>query len=260
MKKFVQTNLENKIATICLNRPEAHNALNETVIQELTQAFQEAGSRSDARAVVFASKGTSFCAGGDIAWMKQAAAFSQEENLVDAGRLAAMFRAIRECPKPVIARVHGAAFGGGVGLVAAADVAVAVESAVFCFSEVRLGIMPAVIVPWVLEKTGPGPLFRYMMTAEKFSAPEAKHIGLVSEVVASIDALDKKIQAVCDEIKKGGPEAMKACKRLLQDLSDGRLEQELALTTRRIAEIRVSPEGQEGLSAFLEKRPPKWLD
>lgn len=259
MGNLIEVRIHNGVADVHLNRPGVHNALNETLIAQVTKAFQELGIRRDVRVILITAAGTSFCAGGDIAWMKKTATYSREENLADAGQLAAMYQAIRECPKPVIARVHGAAFGGGVGLAAAADIAVALESAVFCFSEVRLGIMPAVILPFIVAKTGTGPLFRTMMTAEKFSAEEAKRIGLVSEVANSTADLDKKIHELCEDIKKGGPEALRVCKELLLEFTEQQMKLRQSVTTARIAEIRVSSEGQEGLSAFLEKRKPSWL-
>jgi methylglutaconyl-CoA hydratase len=245
-------------ATVTLARPELHNAFNEVMIAEITQVFREMSQRDDVRVVVLSGEGKSFSAGGDIHWMKKMVGYSFEENVADANAMADMLRAIRECPKPVIARVHGNAFGGGVGLTAACDIAVAVESAVFCLSEVRLGIVPAVISPFVLEKIGPGQMRRYGLTAERFSAAEARHIGLVHEVFAMETAMDEWIAKTCDLLKSNGPKALAAAKQIFTEVAGTPWDKVQQRTTHTIAELRASPEGQEGLRAFLEKRSPNW--
>lgn len=242
-----------------LARPELHNAFNEVLIAELTQAFETLGKREDVRVVVLAGEGKSFCAGADVNWMRKMVDYSQRENVKDATAMAEMLAAIRNCPKPVIARVHGAAIGGGVGLAAACDIAVAVRSAVFCLSEVKLGIIPAVISPYVMEKMGPGPMRRYALTAEKFDAAEAMRLGLVSHVVETEAELDTWIDGIAKTLLENGPEALAECKRVLaavQEKEHWSMKQRL--TVERIAERRVSTEGQEGLKAFLEKRRPDW--
>ncbi len=246
------------VANITLNRPELHNAFNEVVMAELTEAFTTVGAEDNVRAIILRSEGKSFCAGADVNWMKRMVGYSIEENVEDANLLARMLRTIRECPKPVIARIHGAAIGGGVGLAAACDIAVAVESGVFCLSEVKLGIIPAVISPFVLEKIGMGNMRRYALTAERFSAAEAKRIGLIHEVLASVEEMDAWIEAQLKLILSNGPEAMSMCKRVLDEVSAIDWDRIQSLTTRRIAERRVSSEGQEGLKSFLEKKPPNW--
>lgn len=259
MAEFVQWKLAEHRATVTLTRPDLHNAFNEVVIAELTDAFRLLGEHGDVRSIVLAGEGKSFCAGADIHWMKKMVGYSFEENVRDATAMAEMLRAIRECPKPTIARVHGAAFGGGVGLTAACDIAAAVNMAVFCLSEVKLGILPAVISPYVLEKIGPGQMRRYAVTAEKFDAVEARRIGLVSESFATVDAMDAWIGQTCTTLAANGPEAIAACKRVLRDVqqvTDWDAKQ--TLTVQRISERRVSSEGQEGLKAFLEKRKPSW--
>lgn len=258
MIHVTQMQSTNGVATVALNRPELHNAFNDDMMKELMDAFGTLGADAKVRAVVLAAEGKSFCAGADVNWMKRMVDYSFDENVADANILAKMLRAIRECPKPVIARVHGATYGGGVGLVAAADLAVAIRSATFCLSEVKLGIVPAVISPFLLEKIGPGAARRYGLTAERFTADEAKRIGLVSEVVDTPEQLDEWIGEVTRHILANGPAAVAACKKILSDVAGVAWDQAQARTTQRIAEIRISPEGQEGLKAFLEKRKPSW--
>ncbi len=260
MTAFVHSSISRNIASVTLQRPDLHNAFNEVVMQELTEAFRVAGADRGVRAIVLKAEGKSFCAGADVNWMKRMVDFSFEENVQDANVLANMLRTIRECPKPVIARVHGAAIGGGVGLVAACDLAAAVAPTTFCLSEVKLGIIPAVISPCVLEKIGMGHLRRYALTAERFDAAEAKRIGLVHEVVPDVAALDVWIDEQIKLITANGPEALAACKQTLRDVAaaGGDWDRVQALTTLRIAERRISAEGQEGLKSFLDKREPRW--
>jgi methylglutaconyl-CoA hydratase len=257
--EYIRTELARGHARIALARPDLHNAFNEVMIAEITAAFVELGKRDDVRVIVLAGEGKSFCAGGDIHWMKKTVGYTTEENVADADAMATMLRTIRECPKPVIARVHGAAYGGGVGLTAVSDIAVAVESAVFCLSEVKLGIVPAVISPYVMEKIGPGQMRRYGLTAERFSAVEAKRIGLVHEVFAIVEEMDRWIEQTCEALKANGPKALAATKRILSEVAGVPWNQVQNRTTSTIAELRASPEGQEGLKAFLEKRPPNWI-
>jgi len=259
MFTFVRHSAANGIATATLTRPDLHNAFNEVMIAEITGAFRELGEREDVRVIVLTGEGKSFCAGGDINWMRKTVGYTPQENLKDANAMATMLRTIRECPKPVIARLHGNVFGGGVGLTAASDIAVAVESSVFCLSEVKLGIVPAVISPFVTEKIGAGQMRRYGLTAERFSAAEAKRIGLVHEVFPSEAEMDRWIEQTCELLKANGPKAMAAAKRILSEVAGVPWDQVQARTTKTIAEIRASPEGQEGLRAFLEKRKPNWI-
>jgi len=258
MNQFIRIEDAKGVGRVVLARPDLHNAFNEVMIAEITKAFADLCKRDEIRVIVLAGEGKSFSAGGDINWMKRMVGYTFEENVEDARGMAAMLRAIRDCPKPVIARVHGAAIGGGVGLVAACDMAVALSSAVFCLSEVKLGIVPAVISPYVLEKIGIGAARRYAVTAEQFDAMEAKRIGLVSEVVSSIERLDAWIAKRCKAILANAPEATAVCKQVMREVPSLGWDDARAFTTRTIAERRVSPEGQEGLKAFLEKRPPVW--
>lgn len=259
MGAWVTESVVNGVGVVRMDRPEVHNAFNEDVIAGLTAAFENLGRRPDVRVIVLRSEGPSFSAGADLSWMQKMVDYSFEANVADAGRLAAMLDAIRHCPRPVIARVQGAALGGGVGLVAACDMAVALDSAVFGLTEVRLGIIPAVIGPYVLEKVGPGAARRYFLTAERFGAAEALRIGLVHQVADTAEALDETVAQWCAAIGKNGPEAVTAAKRLVDEVLATDWQRMNALTARRIAERRASPEGQEGMRAFLEKRPAAWL-
>jgi methylglutaconyl-CoA hydratase len=248
------------VVTVTLNRPQVHNAFDEHLIAALTQHLRELGRDTRVRAVVLTGQGRSFSAGADLHWMRRMAGFSEAENLRDAMGLAELMRTLRGLPCPTIARVQGAAIGGGVGLVACCDIALAASEAVFAFSEVRLGIIPAVISPYVMAAIGERAARRYFLTAERFDASEAARLGLVHEVCPA-DALDARIEALIEPLLRGGPQALARCKELIarvagQPLEDGLLEE----TARRIASARVSVEGQEGMRAFLDKRDPAWLN
>ena len=244
------------VATVTLNRPRVHNAFNETAIKELEHSFRMFGDRGEVRAIVLTGSGTTFCAGADLSWMKKMADIPYEDNFADAYRLATMLRTIYHCPKPVIARVQGDAYGGGLGLIAAADIAIASTTAGFAFSEVKLGLMPSVISPFVLQAIGSRPARRYFVTGEKFTAQEAYRLGLVHEV-ATPDILDAKLNSIVSQIVQNGPHAVMQSKRLIQDID--LLSEKLSIdTAERIARIRGSEEAREGVHAFLEKRPPSW--
>jgi methylglutaconyl-CoA hydratase len=257
MPQFIRLSTANQVATVTLARAELHNAFNDDMMREITDVFVSLGVSPDVRAIVLEGEGKSFCAGADVNWMKRMVDYSVEENLADASVLAKMLRTIRECPKPVIARIHGAAFGGGVGLIAACDIAIAAAGAIFCLSEVKLGIVPAVISPFVLEKIGTAAARRYALTAERFDASEAKRIGLISDVVETAQ-LDDWIGRVVEHLTANGPAAIAACKQILSHVAGQKWDELLADTTQQISRIRVSAEGQEGLKAFLEKRKPGW--
>src|SRR5690348_4821575 len=231
---------------VTLARPDRRNALDAELIAALTKAFGDIG---DARAVVLAGEGDSFCAGADVEWMRAAADLSYEENVADSTRLRRMYEAIDRCPAPVVAPVQRYVLGGGVGLVCCADAVVAADDAVFAFSEVKLGIVPAVISPFALARIGPGAARRYFVTGERFDAETALRIGLVHEVA---DDLDAAVERVVGELLSAGPQAARWAKRLVRERPDG------PETARWIAERRTSDEGQEGLRAFLEKRRPSW--
>lgn len=234
------------VLRVTLARPDTRNAFDAALIAELAEAFVDVGT---ARAVVLAGEGKSFCAGADIEWMRSSADLSYDENVADANALRAMLEAIDGCPAPVVAVVQGHALGGGVGLVACADVAIAHPRAVFAFSEVKLGIVPAVISPFAIGKIGESAARRYFVTGERFDAPTALRIGLVHEVA---DDLDGALDTLLGELRTAGPRAARHAKRLVRERPDG------PDTARRIAERRTSEEGQEGLRAFLERRRPSW--
>ncbi len=248
---------EGPVATVTLRRPEARNALNAALIGEVERCFEELAEDEGVRVVVLAGEGTSFCAGADVGYMRDTAGFSYEENLEDARRLADMFLAVDDLPKPVVARVHGAAIGGGSGLVAAADVAVAEEGARFAFSEVRLGIAPATIAPFVVRKIGHSRARALFLTGERFGADLAREIGLVHEVVPE-EELDAAVERVAALLLQGGPAAQAAIKEALRQIEATEPIEALGIMTQLIAELRVGEEGQEGLGAFLEKREPFW--
>jgi methylglutaconyl-CoA hydratase len=248
---------EGPVATVTLARLEARNALNATLIEELTRCFEELAEDESIRVVVLTGEGPSFCAGADIAYMRDTAGFSYEENLEDARRLADMFLAVDDLPKPVVAKVLGAAIGGGVGLVAAADVAVAEEGTRFAFSEVRLGIAPATIAPFVVRKIGYSRTRALFLTGERFDAERAREIMLVHEVVPEGD-IDAAVERVVAQLLQGGPAAQAAIKELLRQIEATEPMEALGIMTQLIAELRVGEEGQEGLGAFLDKREPFW--
>ena len=249
----------NHVGKIVLNRPEVRNAFNDAVIAELTQAFLMLGQRDDVRCIVLAAEGVAFCAGADLNWMRRMADYSHAENLADAGQLAEMLRVIYECPKPTIARIQGDVYAGGMGLVAACDMAVSADSAHYCLSEVKLGLIPATISPYVIRAMGARAAHRYFLTAERFNAQEAHRIGLVHEVVAA-DALDAKVKELIDALVNASPEAVKTCKQLVQDVAGRDISTDLiALTVKGIADSRSSEQGKEGVQAFLQKQKPSWL-
>lgn len=247
------------IARVTLNRPDVRNAFNETLIAELTGSFRALSGRPELRAIVLAAEGKAFCAGADLNWMQAMAGYSWDENHADASKLADMLWAIYSCPVPVIARVQGDVYAGGVGLVACADVVVAVDQAGFCLSEAKLGLLPATIGPYVVKALGEQASRRYFVTAERFGAAEAQRLGLVHEVVAA-EALDAKVDELTAAITANGPAAVRACKQLVKDVAGRPVTPELRDdTARRIADIRASDEGREGVQSFLNKRKPSWL-
>jgi len=247
------------VAEVWLDRPEVRNAFNDGVIAELTAAFTDLGAEPGLRAIVLGGRGKAFCAGADLSWMRAMADYSWEQNHADAAGIAAMLWTIWSCPLPVVGRIHGDCYAGGVGLAAVCDVLLASDNAGFCLSEAKLGLLPATIGPYVVKALGERASQRYFLTAERFSAAEAHWLGLVHEVTPP-DELDARVQEVLSALVANGPAAVQACKRLVQDLAGQPLTAELrADTARRIADIRSSPEGKEGVSSFLSKRSPHWL-
>ena len=247
------------IATIWMNRPDVHNAFNEALIAELTDACRQLDADDAVRAVVLAGRGKSFSAGADLNWMRRAADASVDENLADARKLAGMLRALAELTKPTIARVQGAALGGGMGLASACDICVASTAASFATSEVRFGIIPSAISPYVLRAIGARQAGRYFQTAERISAAEAKALGLAHEVVAP-EELDAKVAGIVAALLVGGPKSQAAAKDLIRAVADRPVSDAVVEdTARRIAELRATPEAKEGLAAFLDKRPAAWV-
>ena len=255
----IEVDIAGPVATVWLNRLDMRNAFNEVTIAELTQAFRELGGHAGVRAVVLAARGPAFCAGADLNWMKKMAGYTHEENRADAAQLAEMLHTIYTCPKPVVARVQGDCYAGGMGLVAACDIAIVAEQANFCLSEVKLGLIPATISPYVILGMGENAARRYFLTAERFSAQEAHRIGFVHQVVTA-DALDASVADIVKALAGNSPNAVKEAKRLVRDVAGKPLTMELiADTAQRIADIRSSEEGKEGVRSFLEKRKPGWL-
>ncbi len=255
----LEVDINHRIAVIWLTRDSVRNAFNELSIAELTQAFEELGRDADVRAIVLAARGVAFCAGADLDWMKRMANYSHAENQADALRLATMLRTIYECPKPVIARVHGATYAGGVGLVAACDISVASLSATFCLSETKLGLIPATIGPYVMRAMHAHAARRYFLTAEKFTSAEAFRVGLIHEL-APDEGLDGKINEILGALMLTSQNAVVEAKRLVRDLTARAIDDRLiADTAQRIADIRTSADGREGVRSFLERRKPRWV-
>lgn len=247
-----------QVVEVWLNRPEVRNAFNDGVVGELTQAFRELGAEPGLRAIVLGGHGKAFCAGADLGWMRSMAGYSWEQNHADAARLAEMLWTIWQCPLPVVGRIHGDCYAGGVGLAAVCDVLVAADGVSFCLSEARLGLLPATIGPYVVRALGAQASRRYFVTAERFGAADARALGFVHEVVAA-DALDAKVAEIAAAIVANGPAAVQACKRLVQDVAGRTIDAALRDdTARRIADTRASAEGREGVAAFLGKREPGW--
>ncbi len=252
--------ITDKVATVTLNRPELRNAFNEQAIAELALAFDELGRNELVRAIVLAANGPAFCAGADLNWMKKMAGYSHDENQADALRLADMLRTIYLCPKPTVAKVQGDCYAGGMGLVAACDIVVAAEGVNFCLSEVKLGLIPATISPYVIKAMGEQAARRYFITAERFDAAAAQRMGFAHEVVP-MEALDTTVAGIVKALVSNSPHAVAQAKTLVREIvgqpvGDALLDD----TARRIAEIRASSEGREGVSSFLEKRKPSWLN
>ncbi len=254
----VERSFQGRVATVTLRRPEVHNAFNAQITEELLAAFTELSVDEQLHGVVLTGDGPSFSAGADLHMMKSATAFTEEQNLNDAVRLADLLSTINTLPCPVVGRINGTAMGGGVGLVSVCDIAIAAESARFAFSEVKLGIAPAVISPFVVRKIGESNARVLFVTGERFSAARAREIGLIHAVVP-LEHLDDAVQKAVNELLSSGPQAIRACKTLA--LTVGQMDSETArnYTAATIARLRVSDEGQEGLRSFLEKRKPRWV-
>lgn len=245
------------VAAVTLARPDVRNAFDEAMIADLTAAFSALGEQPGLRVVVLSGEGKTFCAGADVAWMRRAAGYSPDENREDARRMARMLRTIDTCPLPVVGRIGGAAIGGGVGLAAVCDIVIAARNAVFSLAEVKLGILPAAISPYVLRAIGPRHARDLFLTGERFDAEEARRIGLV-HVVAEESDLESAVGRKIDALLSSGPDAVAAAKRLIDTVTTMTIDEAFPVTSEAIAERRASAEGREGLSAFLEKRKPAW--
>ncbi|MBV9027400.1 MAG: enoyl-CoA hydratase/isomerase family protein [Candidatus Eremiobacteraeota bacterium] len=259
MAQSVTVDLSGGVARVTLSRPDVRNAFNAELIERLHEIFTEITAADDVRAVVLAGEGKVFCGGADIGWMRGSLDLSFDENVRDAERMSDMFRAIDNCSKPVIGRVHGAALGGGAGLAAVCDIVVAADNAIFGFTEVKLGIIPAVISPFVLSKIGASQARRFFLTGERFDARKALEIGLVHEMVTDAE-LDNTVTRCLIELRSAGPHAVSAAKLLIRRVLDNSYDGTRAITTRAIAQQRIGAEGQEGLRAFLERRPASFSE
>jgi methylglutaconyl-CoA hydratase len=253
----LEVEIDGPLARVWLNRPDLRNAFDGLMVTELRRALFDLHEVSAVRVIVLGGRGPAFCAGADLQWMKAMAGFTREENLREAQAMADLFFTVYESPKPVVARVHGAALGGGAGLVAAADIPVAALGTQFGFTEVRLGILPAVISPYVIRKIGESAARELLLTGERFEAVKAQEIGLVRAAVP-VEDLDAAVDARVQELLQAGPQAIAQAKELIEEVSFRRVEDVQRYTVDAIADVRVSQEGQEGLRAFLEKRKPDW--
>ena len=250
---------ERAVARVTLNRPEIRNAFDDKMLVELLEIFRAVKDDEALRAVIVTGEGPAFCAGADLHWMRRVLEYSFEENYEDSMRLAEMLRAIYTCPKPVIGRINGVAIGGGTGIVAACDIAIASEEAFFAFSEIRIGLAPAVISPYLMKRMGEGNLRELFLTGQRFSAARAAEVGLVNAAVPAA-GLDERVNAVVELILQGGPGALAASKELIRKTPEHSLESNEKYMVELISRLRMSDEGQEGMGAFLEKRKPKWIE
>lgn len=256
--QHIEVEQRGAVRWVWLNRPEVRNAFNDALIADIAAAFADVEASPETRVVVVAARGAAFCAGADLNWMRAMANYSHADNHADALKIARMFHAVHSCSKPVVARVHGDAFGGGVGLAAACDIVIALDTVGFVLSEVKLGIVAATISPHVVRAMGARQAARYMLTAERFPAKRAHELGLVHEL-ASADTLESSVNAVCSSLLAASPAALAATKKLLADVVEAPIDDVLlAATAKCIADARVSPQGREGIAAFLEKRAPSW--
>lgn len=260
MYHTIITEVDGAVGLITLNRADRHNALDETLIAELTDGLLALEANPEVRIVVLSASGKSFCAGTDLNWIKRAAHQSAEENLQDTQALARLLATLNGLAKPTVARIQGSAYGGGAGLIAACDIAVATYDALFAFTDVKLGLIPGVVSPYLLAAIGPRYARRYLLSSERISAAEAYRIGLVHEIVPSEEQLDEAVGEILDSLLKGGPQAQGECKALLQTVAGQPIDETtVEETVQRTARVHRSAEGHEGLTAFLEKRRPDWI-
>ena len=245
------------VTTVALNRPDVHNAMNETLMNELTRCFRQLSTDDSVRVIILTGNGKSFCAGADLAWMKKMVNYSQEENKKDSHLLLDMYESIQSCPKPVLGRINGAAFGGGIGLLAVCDITITVPEVTFAFSEVKLGIIPAVISTFVGPRMTPATMRRLFITGERFDSATAQKIGLI-DIIVTPDKLDETINSSVEQVRSSGPRAIQEVKHLMDNRVKMDVNDYKEFTVEKISELRVSQEGQEGIKGFLEKRKPNW--
>jgi methylglutaconyl-CoA hydratase len=253
----IEVQREKNIVTVSLNRPDVHNAMNEKLMRELTSCFKELSKDDSARLIILTGKGKSFCAGADLNWMKNMAKYSKEENIKDSRLLLDLYEAIYTCPKPVIGKVNGHAFGGGLGLFAVCDIAIAIPGCKFSFSEVKLGIIPAVISTYIVRRIGLSNMRRLFLTGERFDSEYAREIGLIDYLIP-LEEFNETVRKYVDLLKSSGPLAIKEVKKLVDTYEKMDVNNYKKYTVQKIAELRVSAEGQEGINAFLKKRKTKW--
>jgi methylglutaconyl-CoA hydratase len=253
----IRVDSDGAVLRITLNRPDIRNAFNDVMISELTEVFKNLKRQEDIRVIVLSGEGSAFCAGADIHWMKKMVAYSFEENLRDAIKLSGLLDIMYNCTRPIIARVQGAAIGGGTGLVAVSDIPIASSDAVFSFSEVKIGLVPACISPYVLKKVGEAHCTEFFITGERLTADRVCNAGLVSRVVPP-QQLDSEVEKMVKQLLRSGPMAVQMCKELVRKVPGMPVSEMKSYTARAIAELRVSEEGQEGMSAYFDKRTPKW--
>jgi len=255
----IEISKDNDIVTVSLNRPDMHNAMNELLMKELTQCFKELSNNDSVRAIVLTGKGKSFCAGADLNWMKSMVSYSKEENIKDSRLLLDLYEAIYMCSKPVIGRINGHAFGGGIGLIAVCDITITIPDRKFAFSETNLGIIPSVISTYIAPRMKKADMRRFFITAERFDSETACNIGLIDYVV-SPEELEEKINECITLVRSSGPLAVKEVKNLIDNLSKMDNKDYKEFTVEKISELRISKEGQEGINSFLEKRKPSWRE
>ncbi len=254
---LILDNNETKTVTVTLNRPDVHNAMNEQLMKELTDCFQQLSKNKTIHTIILTGSGKSFCAGADLNWMKSMVQYSKEENIKDSALLLDLYETIYSCPKPVIGRINGHAFGGGLGLIAVCDLTIGIQNCKFAFSEVNLGIIPSVISTYVAPRLSPSNMRRLFITGERFTSYYAHHIGLI-DIIVPLEELDKNIAEYVKQLESSGPQAIKEVKQLLHTMRTLPREKFKTYTVEKISELRSSKEGQEGINAFLEKRQPKW--
>ncbi len=245
------------VATVTLNRPEVHNAMNETLMNELKGCFHQLSTDDSIRVIILTGNGSSFCAGADLTWMKHMVNYSVKENKKDSRLLLEMYESIHSCPKPVLGRINGGAFGGGIGLLAVCDITITIPEVMFAFSEVKLGIIPAVISTFVASRMTPATMRRLFITGERFDSTTAQKIGLI-DIIATPEKLDETVSTCVEQVLSSGPNAIKEVKHLIYNLQKMDMNEYKEFTVEKISELRVSKEGQEGIKGFLEKQKPRW--